>query len=412
MRFRNKIDLHNYFIQFIYCMHIIKKSALYSKVMYNNKIIMFAVSLVAAIIFSASSYANSPEQEFYNKLKELAAKSDQKELLKTAKLFFQKYPDSTFIADVKFLLAENETEPDSAVSQYKTIVDKYKYFKQRDLAQYKICSILYLLSKWNELERESIKGIEIFKESVFNIQFRFFLAKSYLQNERFDKAKQACLDIIEKNHDYEMLSDGLLLLAYADRNIKGLSKEYLNNVSEIITGFKDSGNMPSALFLIGRYYDRKRDFNKAYSAYSDILKDFPKSAEAGLSKERLEQISAYNPSRTEYITHSSNSKAEDKLDIQPEFEINNDQASDIQYSISLGPFYKINDAREIRNLISKDFEPAEIAGVKEGYRIYAGRFNDIDAVLSAKTRLAEEFGINGNIVKIIKDSNKIYIYDE
>jgi tetratricopeptide (TPR) repeat protein len=276
---------------------------------------------------------------------------------------------------------------------------------------------LYLQSKWKELKTDSQRGIELFDKSDYLVKFKFFLAKALIQLEQFDAAKKVCIDITKTDHSYNNLSDALILLSYINRNMFGISRSYLYSLSEIISGFKDSGNMPAALYLLGKYYQAKGDFNKAYSAYSDVVAHFPKSPEAEFSKKELSDIAQHNPSRTGYIPDKDAIRKTDNIDIQPEIDTEDEAdkenaKSDIQYSISLGPFDNIKSARDIKNLINKDFQPVEIAEVRNGFYIYAGRFAGIDQALKIKIRLAEEFGINGAIVKILKDAKKIYIYEE
>jgi tetratricopeptide (TPR) repeat protein len=382
-----------------------------------RKYILIIIFLFIPNIF----FAALSEKEYFKEINELAETGKIKELAETGKQFLKDFPKSSLIADVRLILADNEADPLKAIEQFRALVNKYAYFKKRDYAQYKICEILYLQSKWNDLKIDSQKGIELFEKSEYLVKFKFFLAKALIHLEQFDAAKKVCIDITKSDHSYSNLSDALMLLSYINRNMYGISKSYLYSLSEIISGFKDSGNMPAALYLLGRYYQSKNDYNKAYSAYSDVVSEFPKSPEAGFSKKELSAIAQYNPSKTGYLPDKEAIKKSDNIDIQPEIDIddteenalnNKNAKSDIQYSISLGPFDNIKSAREIKNLISKDFQPVEIAEVKNGFFIYAGRFAGIDSALKTKIRLAEEFGINGSIVKIIKDSKKIYIYEE
>jgi hypothetical protein len=142
--------------------------------------------------------------------------------------------------------------------------------------------------------------------------------------------------------------------------------------------------------------------------------DFPKSPESELSGIQLEKIRGYNSKKTAYIPDKRSIRETDRIDIRPELDIDEreNNKTEIQYSISLGPFLKINNARKIRDLIKKDFPPVEIARLRNGYGVYAGKFMNIDSAVSTRIRLAEEFGINGNIVKIVRDGEKLYIYEE
>ena len=369
------------------------------------------------IILQKYSFAAMSEEDYFKKINSLSGTEKRKELAKAGKDFFKEYPNSKFIADVRFILAENEPDPVKAIDQYKIIVSKYKYYKKNGSAQYKICEILYLQSKWKDLKEESERSMKLFPGSKFNIKFQFFLAKAYIHLEEYEKAKKVCLDIIKRDHAYNNLSDSLILLSYINRNMYGLSRSYLYSLNEIITGFDKSNNMPAALYLLGRYYESKAEYNKAFSAYSDVIAKFPRSPEAGFSKNQIDSISQYNPSKTDYLPDKDAIKKTDKIDIEPEADIE-DNSDDKKsknkflYSISLGPFTSINNAREIKNLINKEFRPIKIAEIRNGYTIYTGSFSTIDSAIRTKVRLAEEFGINGNIVKIFKDTNKLFIYEE
>lgn len=379
------------------------------------KIFSITLTIILSIIICTPVFSALTEKEYLNRINKYAQKGEKEELFRNANEFFKKYPKSNSVADVRLLLAENESDADKAISRFRVLVDKYRYFKKRDFAQYSICEIYYLMSEWKKLENESIKGIKLFPNSTYTTQFKFFLAKAYIHLEKYDAAKNVCMDIIDKDHGYKTLSDSLLLLSYINRNILGLSRSYLKNLNEIITGFRNSANMPAALFFLGRYYESKADYDKAYSAYTDLVHDFPRSPEARFSSRQLERIARYNPVKTNYMPNKETIQNTDRIDIHPEIDLDNDynnRKSGVQYSISLGPFATIGHAREIKKLISKDFQPVEIAGVRNGYRIYVGKFLNIDMAVNTRIRLAEEFGINGNIVKLIKDGKKIYIYEE
>jgi tetratricopeptide (TPR) repeat protein len=371
------------------------------------------IPLIAVLfIIYSHAFAGISEKEYFNKILRLAENEQKEELAQTAKEFFKEYPGSNLIADVRLILAEKEQDPDQALCQFRILVDKYRYFDKRDYAQYKVCEILYLQSKWNELEQEARKGISLVREGAHLVKYKFFLAKALIRQEEFDKAKEVCLDITETDHTYDTLSDALLLLSYINRNIYGMSGSYLYSLSEIISGFRESGSMPAALYMLGRYYESRAEYDKAYSAYTDLVNDFPRSPESESSRRQLEKIARYNPVKTAYMPDKEKIRNTD-IDIQPEIDISDEaKGAVVQYSISLGPFYSINNAKKIKELIENDFQPVEIIRLRNAYSIHAGRFVDTDSAVNTKIRLAEEFGINGNIVKIVRQGNNIYRYEE
>jgi hypothetical protein len=44
--------------------------------------------------------------------------------------------------------------------------------------------------------------------------------------------------------------------------------------------------------------------------------------------------------------------------------------------------------------------------------IYLGQYRDTDSALEIRIRLAEEYGINGNIVRFSIQGDKSYIYED
>lgn len=364
---------------------------------------------LVCVIVSADS-----ETDSFNNIKSLASGGNTPELSSAVKKFYREYPRSNYVADIRLILADMENIPAEAVTQYRTIVDKYRYFRERDRAQFRICEILNLLSKWSDLRQEAVKGEQNFRDSSLYTDFRFFHAQAAVNLGKFDEAREICLDITGHDHSQENLSRALLLLSHINRKTTGLSRGYLYSLNEIITGFSDASSLPAAIFLIGRFYESMEDYDRAYSAYLDVKTKFPKSPEAAYSETRLSDISDRNPSRTRYLPPMESIENIDKIDIQPEIDIEEKDytAGKIIYSISLGPFETEKHALEIKNLIKKDFSPLKIVSISGRYILYAGRETDLDSAASIRVRLAEEFGINGNLVKMIKDSERLFIHEE
>lgn len=368
--------------------------------------------VLVLVLLSLNTFASAAPEDNFAQIKTLAGNSAKKdELTKAASEFYKKYPNHNLVADVRLILADNEKSPQKAIEQYKILVTKYRYFKQRDYAQYRICEIYYLLSKWSELCSEAKNGISLFDKSAYFTHFQLMLAKAYIYLDSFEEAKNICIKITETNHDPEILSETLLLIAHINRNISGSSREYLYSLNELITGFQNSGRVHTAVYLLGRFYEDKKDYDKAFSAYTDVIKRFPDSPEATFAKGRIADIEGYNPVLTDYIPRNEAISRTENIDIKPEIDIT-EKESDIIYSISLGPFENKLQVIEIKNLIKDEFSPVKIINVKDKFILYVGRTMNADAAISTKIRLAEEFGINGNVVKMVKDSEKLYIYEE
>ncbi len=374
------------------------------------------IFVIIAIIFTSSdTLASTKERDYISKIKSLAGTGKTAELNEVSKKFFKQYPKSNYIADIRLILSENERNPKDAIKQYRILVDKYRFFKKRDYAQYKLCGILYLLSQWKSLKDESKRGIKLFKRSRYFTKFRIFFAKACIQLEMFEDARDICKKITRQDNDPENISEALLLLSFVNKKISGFSRGYLYYLNELLRDFQRSKKMPTAIYMLGNYYESRRDFDRAYSAYIDISRRFPQSPESIFARRRLAGIERYMPRKVDYIPDRRLIKKSDNIDIKPEIDTNGSARDDAQiaYSVSLGPFSDINRAEKIRDLIKEDFNPIKIVETRrKKFVIYVGRLSDSDIAISMKIRLAEEFGMNGNIVRIIKDKKRLYIYED
>ena len=77
----------------------------------------------------------------------------------------------------------------------------------------------------------------------------------------------------------------------------------------------------------------------------------------------------------------------------------------------MGPLASSRKAAELKGLL-KDFDFIKTVKLKNGYALYVGRGPDEESALKLKIRLAEEYGINGRIVRISGDGERSYIYGE
>lgn len=369
--------------------------------------------IIAAVFAGSPATSGNSDRNRMNVLERLAAEGDNTGLHREAHRFFRKYPRSIYIPDVRLLLAESEKKPDRALELYRVVLDNYRYYKKRDYTHYKVCSVLYLLSRWRDLKKESGLCLRAYPRSRYQVDFMLFNAKSLIFLEEFEEAQKTCISVTTSSHDYEKLSEALLLLAYINRNTTGYSRSYLTTLRDLIVGFRESQIAPAAVYLLGRYYEDKRDYNRAYSAFIDIQRKYPRSPEAVNVRNRLNAITRHNPVLVDYMPTDSAIRSSDRIDIRPETEPrDNRKMAGIVYSVSLGPMRSKRDASDIARLIQRDFSPIRIIRLRNRYLVYAGRVTSTQRAMSIKIRLAEEFGLNGKIVRIVSDSNRTYIYGD
>ncbi len=374
-----------------------------TKAVQSVKILILILSLIISV-----SAKDKPDLELFNTIKSSADKRETAEKLSSQ--FLKNFPDSVYVPDVKMILADIDPVPSSAVKKYRAVIDKYKNYSKKDTAYFRISEILHIQSKWDDLLKISAEALRKFPQSGHAVSFRVFSVLSLLNSGRFDEADRACRILNNENHGYEDLASSLIIMSYIIKNESGHSKEYFSLLSELAAGFSSSTNHPAILYLLADFYESKKNYNKAFSAYSDIIGLYPKSPEASISSERIKKLQKFNPKKTAYLPENNYTDDSGSIDIKPEIDIDNTDP-ETYYSVSVGSFSDKNEALEIKKITDKIGDSITVK-VKNGFIIYIGKYSSQDEVITAKIRLAEEYGINGNIVRVSGGKDKRYIYGE
>jgi len=355
---------------------------------------------------------NEQEEIAFSALQKSFTAKEKDDFDKEANLFLKNYPKSDYVPDVRLLLADKETDVELSVKKYSSVVANYSRFAGREYAQYRICQILDLRSKWKDLKIETAKGIKLFPSGRYINDFRFMYITSLIMLEEYNSAKEETIKITENTRDFETLSIAISYLAEIEKKMSGNARPYLNSLRELAEGFKKSEIYPSILYRLAFFYNEKKDYDKAYSAYSDIIKMFPASPEANMSAREIERIKKFNPKKVTYIPDIKTIKNTDNIDLSPEYDIKKDNNTNF-FSVAIGPFTRLRDADDALRLI-KDYDSDSTRKIKlsYGYMIYLGQYRDTDSALETRIRLAEEYGINGNIVRFSVQGDKSYIYED
>jgi tetratricopeptide (TPR) repeat protein len=346
------------------------------------------------------------EEDDYRKIKKLSAVNDSGSLSDLADSFIKKYPESHHLNDVLIISADRERDINKAIEKYKIHLKNGKLARD---ARKKICEIYFLQSSWHNLEKES--GDMIRSEKNQNTEkAMLFKTASLINLEKYNEAKKSFGELLDATHEQKPISIALLYMAMINKKTSGFSSSYSNNLRDLASGFSNTDSYPSAVYLLGEYYENKNKTDEAYSAYRDLVEKYPKSPEAGMAQKRLLLLEKQNPKTVFYIPNKKIINDSESLDIRPELELTDDSGPHY-YSIMIGPFSSKKKCDEMKRLLS-DFGPSKSIKLGTGFRLIVGRITGADDALTAKIRLAEEFGINGRIVRISGDQNKKYIYGE
>jgi tetratricopeptide (TPR) repeat protein len=366
--------------------------------------------LLIALFCSPLASAPDPAEAEFKSLQKLSASKNKEAFDKESILFLKKYPGSSRVPDVRLLIADNENDIDLALNKYRIVIKNYSRFAGREQALFRICQILDLKSKWKELKIESSEGIRLFPAGEYINDFRFMHITALIMLEDYSSAKNEAIKITEHTHDFETLSKAIFLLAEVEKKTSGNSRSYIYNLRELAVGFRDSSIYPSIIFKLAQFYDERKEFGKAYSAYSDISELFPDSPEADMAIQRIEKLKPLNPKKTAYMPDAYTVKNTDEIDLSPEYEVSN-KKDENYYSVAIGPYTRLNDSAGVIKLL-KFYDDIRQVKTAYGYMVYLGRHSDADSALDMRVRLAEEYGINGNIVRFSIHEKKSYIYED
>jgi tetratricopeptide (TPR) repeat protein len=379
----------------------------------HNVTVVLLITLVVNCICTLPVNA-ATEKSLYSEIQRAFHHKKSSRAHELVRKFYKQYPRSDYVADIRLLVADHETNPDEAIDQYRKIIKYYRYYTRRDHAQYRICSILYLLSRWGELKKEAEFAVKHFPESRYTGDFQLYLVKSYIVMNRYEEGDVATGRALSSSHAYNTLAQTLLLKSSITRHTWGYSRNYIASLSELAHGYKNSDVYPTILLLLGNFYENRKMIDHAYSTYIHVNRSYPRSPEAGYSRKKISLMKKMNPQKVHFMPDKSLIAGSDVIDIQPERDMSDGkkQAAVEYYTIALGPFYNLKRAEQIHALLKKDLSLVHITRKKNMYMIYAGRFTSSDSAIRMKIRLAEELGMNGNVAQMIYKNDRFYIYGD
>ncbi len=301
--------------------------------------------------------------------------------------FIKKYPKSNNLDIVHFFSAETETNLNKSEKDYLLFVRLYRKSDFTETAYFRLCGILYLSNKIDSLIRQSNDYLYLFPKGKYRKEISILLIKGHLLSQDYTKAEQI---LRRENISDSILSDYAQYRNYHNRGFIANSK-----------------NNPADLYFAGNILEKSKKINEAFSAYSDVIKLFPKSPEAFSSKKRITQLMPYKPVLVSHYLSIS----DDRIDISPSREITPVNGGEY-YCVEIGPFYNLAEAKKIRVEIRKDYGSSVIVKRPREFAIYIGNFSSPEDALDIKIRLSEELGFNGHIVLVRKNGKNEYYSGE
>ncbi|MCL2026821.1 MAG: hypothetical protein FWG92_08460, partial [Leptospirales bacterium] len=242
------------------------------------------------LIFAPICLFASDESNMFATIKTLAAKGNYAQLEKTSSEFLKKFPSSRYAVDVSVILAENEKNPEEAVKKYRAIIAKYKNYGKSDLLYLRICEIYHLQSDWKSLVKESLAALRSFPKSAYSGDFQLFYCAAEASLYRYDQSLQFANDVIKHESDKDKTARAALFSAQAERARTGYSRSYGHTLCELVIEYPQHDVNPTALLLLGDFYEKTGSSGKAAGAYSSLAEKYPRSPEYAMMRPRLNAL--------------------------------------------------------------------------------------------------------------------------
>ncbi|MCL1911993.1 MAG: hypothetical protein FWG13_07300 [Leptospirales bacterium] len=350
------------------------------------------------------------EDSMFATIQTLAAGKDLAKLEKTGSEFLKRFPNSKRSVDVSLILAENEENPEEAVKKYKALIAKYKDYAKKDLLHLRVCEIYQLQGDWKSLSKEALAGLRNFPKSAYGGDFQLLYCAAEASQYRYDQSLGLANDVIKHESDKNKTAKAALFSAQAERARTGYSRSYLNALRDLLSEYPKHDINPTALLLLGDFYEKTGSPGKAVGAYASLADKYPRSPESAMMRVRFDSLRAKGVKAEEYVPDKNSIERAQKIDLayRGEQEGGNNQA---YYSVAVGPLDTEKRAADIHKILRK-FGAVKTVRRKEGFFHYLGNLASAQQALSLKVRVAEEYGINGNIVRFAGDENLRYIYRE
>ncbi len=371
------------------------------------------IALLAVLVLAAARNEGAGEKSDFTAIKYASKRRGGESVLSLGKAYLKKYPSGRNRDAVLLMMAQNEKSPERALGHCDRILKGAGATPAREKAALLSSEILFILSRWEDLDRETGRWIKGFSTPAVRERLLLYNAISSALKGDIQGADRSIRSLMKRNHDYEILAVSGLIMSHIIRINSGYSGKYINAQSELLMSYAQSEYAPAILMNVGIYFEQKGDYNRAYSAYRDLAGKYPRSPESIEARKKIARLAAKKPRLIrQYLPTQKIVNGAGDLDISPEYDIDDSGKEETYYAVSVGPFPTSREMQEVRRLVIEDHPSVISIRRKSGYTLYIGKEKSSEKALGVKVRLAEEFGINGQIVRVTENNRRKYIYGD
>ncbi|MEA3368977.1 MAG: SPOR domain-containing protein [Candidatus Ratteibacteria bacterium] len=289
--------------------------------------------IVFLIVFSATAVfaAVSSEEKSFQNIKKVIDEGKIETAAEAAKTFIRRFPESGYLPEIKFFLAESESSFYKALKKYEAIVKLYPRSRYACLSQVRIAEHYFTLGNFRQARISWRKYLKLFPGGEEADIASLSIGSCYYQEKRFNKAI-------------------------------GCLKGFLDS-------YPESFYLPRARFNLASAYLNRGKIDEAGTELEGLLKDYPDWENKAAVYRKLSDV---------YLEKGENKKSRE---IMAKLKVEFPRALDIKggsYSIQVGAFSEKGRAEKLaRRLEKKGYDAYLTSAVKKGvtfYRVRIGRF--------------------------------------
>jgi len=326
--------------------------------------------LFLVFLFNLSLWASIPaEDDSYRNFKNLVKENKIETGRKSAQSFINQYPDSNYLPEVKFFLAESESDSYRALKQYERIIKDYP-------------------------------------QSGFACLSQGRIARHYFTFGNFRQAKLAWQKYLKLFPQGEEAETAFLSIGSCDYEEKRFNKA-IDSFEEFISLYPRSRLIPQARFNLASAYLNRGKIDQAEKELESLLKDYPRWENKAGIYQSLSEV---------YLEKGERDKSKKILDrLKEEFpqslDLEKKKGKDIfspenyqgkTYAVQVGAFStKKRAERLVARLRRKGYQVYLVSAEKDGvtfYRVRIGDFPDEEAAGVMVEKIETQENLPGMVV--------------
>jgi len=280
-----------------------------------------------------------------------------------------------------------------------------------DKCALRICDTLYLKSDWKNLKIEARQGYDEAAPSAKG-EFLFYLSKASFYLQEYDEAASYSARLEEAYRSHELYPAVRLQSLYLAQKRGVGSSNYALSLKETYYELQGAGSEVSCLYLLARHFEYKNEYQNAYSLYKDVITQYPRSPEALLAQNKIDDMAGRDITYKSDVLQSIRGEDDSVINSLRPYRTPANAVNGSYYALSIGPFYNLEAAKKLKEDLQHEFSNVVIIKGSRRFNIYIGKEASSEECMTIKIRMAEAFGYNGDIIHVGENDEATYIHSE